>query len=322
MAWSAAGPRRRCRRRSRRRARRRGVVELLLLAEEEVEDLVAHVLGQSDRQPAADEGEEDQLPEAAAALAVGAFAEGEARLLERVGRVLDVLLELLVLHDDLGGRLAVRQAGVCAAGVVEGILDVRAQLLVLNEALNVVVAPRPLGGSLRLLGLALRHPAPPWVDLRVLRRSYTRALEPARGRRWRRARGARPFEDGGARAVSKTSVTRSTKTNRRSRRRCSGISSTSASFGAGAITVSIPLRWAASAFSFSPPIGSTCPVSVTSPVIATSSRTQRPLMSEASAVVIVMPALGPSFGVAPAGTWMWMSWPANQSSPSPGAISW
>ena len=41
----------------------------------------------------------------------------------------------------------------------------------------------------------------------------------------------------------------------------------------GAITVWMPLRWAASAFSFSPPIGSTWPVSVISPVIATSSRT-------------------------------------------------
>lgn len=82
----------------------------------------------------------------------------------------------------------------------------------------------------------------------------------------------------------------------------------------GAITWRIPSRCAASAFSFSPPIGSTSPWSVTSPVIATSARTVRPVRSETSAVTIVTPALGPSLGIAPAGTWMWRSWVANQSS--------
>jgi hypothetical protein len=83
----------------------------------------------------------------------------------------------------------------------------------------------------------------------------------------------------------------------------------------------MPARCAASAFSLSPPIGSTLPDSVTSPVIAVSARTARQDTSEASAEVIVMPALGPSFGVAPAGTWMWTSCCANQSSGSSGAIS-
>ncbi len=77
--------------------------------------------------------------------------------------------------------------------------------------------------------------------------------------------------------------------------------------------VEMRLRWAASALSFRPPIGSTCPVSVISPVIATSSRTWRPVSSETSAVAIVIPALGPSFGIAPAGTWTWTSWYLNQS---------
>ena len=81
------------------------------------------------------------------------------------------------------------------------------------------------------------------------------------------------------------------------------------------------MRWAASAFSFRPPIGSTWPVSVTSPVIATSERTGRPESSEASAVTIATPALGPSLGVAPAGTWMWMSCLANQSGSSSGTSS-
>ncbi len=44
-----------------------------------------------------------------------------------------------------------------------------------------------------------------------------------------------------------------------------------------------------------------------SPVIATSARTGIPLSTDTSAVVIATPALGPSFGVAPSGTWMWMS---------------
>ena len=78
----------------------------------------------------------------------------------------------------------------------------------------------------------------------------------------------------------------------------------------------IPARCAASDFSLSPPIGSTWPVSVTSPVIATSLRTGRPLISEERATVIATPAEGPSLGTAPAGTWMWMSCSANQSSSS------
>ncbi len=39
-----------------------------------------------------------------------------------------------------------------------------------------------------------------------------------------------------------------------------------------------------------------------SPVIATSLRTGRPLIALTSAVAIATPALGPSFGIAPAGT--------------------
>ncbi len=66
----------------------------------------------------------------------------------------------------------------------------------------------------------------------------------------------------------------------------------------------MPARTAPSTFSFTPPIGSTRPVSVSSPVMATSLRTLRPDTAETSAVAIVMPADGPSFGIAPAGTWM------------------
>ena len=63
-----------------------------------------------------------------------------------------------------------------------------------------------------------------------------------------------------------------------------------------------PARLAARTFSFTPPIGRTLPLSVISPVIAVSGRTGRPVSNETSAVAMVTPAEGPSFGIAPAGT--------------------
>ena len=73
-------------------------------------------------------------------------------------------------------------------------------------------------------------------------------------------------------------------------------------FALGRSPALIPARFAASVFSFSPPIGSTSPRSVISPVMATSWRTGRFSISDASAVNIATPALGPSLGTAPAGT--------------------
>ena len=67
------------------------------------------------------------------------------------------------------------------------------------------------------------------------------------------------------------------------------------------------MRRAASTFSLMPPTGSTLPDSVISPVIARFGLTGRPDSADASAVTIVTPADGPSFGIAPAGTWMWIS---------------
>ena len=64
---------------------------------------------------------------------------------------------------------------------------------------------------------------------------------------------------------------------------------------------------AARTFSLTPPIGSTSPRSVISPVIATSRRALRCVKAEIIAVAIVMPADGPSFGIAPSGTWTWTS---------------
>lgn len=58
---------------------------------------------------------------------------------------------------------------------------------------------------------------------------------------------------------------------------------------------------------FEPADGQDAPRSVTSPVMATFGLTAMPVSAETSAVVIVTPALGPSLGTAPSGTWMWMS---------------
>ena len=68
------------------------------------------------------------------------------------------------------------------------------------------------------------------------------------------------------------------------------------------IIVVKPARWALNVFSFTPPIGNTLPRSVISPVIPTSRRIGRFVNAETSAVAIVIPAEGPSFGTAPSGT--------------------
>ena len=59
---------------------------------------------------------------------------------------------------------------------------------------------------------------------------------------------------------------------------------------------------------------------MTSPVIATSRRTGRPLSALAIASVSVMPALGPSFGIAPAGRWMCRSLSRNTLSSMPSCL--
>ena len=66
----------------------------------------------------------------------------------------------------------------------------------------------------------------------------------------------------------------------------------------------MPPRWAANSFSFKPPIGRTSPLKVISPVIATSERIGIPVKTETKAVVMAIPAEGPSLGVAPSGKWI------------------
>src|SRR5881397_1312766 len=101
----------------------------------------------------------------------------------------------------------------------------------------------------------------------------------------------------------------------------SGTSTMSLWLRAGTSTVFTPARAAAVSFSFSPPIGSTRPRSVSSPVIATSWREGRWHRSDASAAAIVIPAEGPSFGTAPAGTCRCTSVCVNASSGIPRALA-
>eukprot|EP00850_Spirogloea_muscicola_P008627 SM000046S16408 [mRNA] locus=s46:417076:424911:- [translate_table: standard] len=86
-------------------------------------------------------------------------------------------------------------------------------------------------------------------------------------------------------------------------------------FALGNTTIRTPLRLAAIVFSFTwhidvkhklatltPPIGRTRPVRVTSPVMARSLFTSLFMAKDSIEVIMVHPALGPSLGVAPAGT--------------------
>ena len=106
-------------------------------------------------------------------------------------------------------------------------------------------------------------------------------------------------------AIFKASVRVFTNLNFRSFLASFGISGRSFLFRAGKITVLMPDCLAARTFSFRPPIGRTNPRKVISPVIATSGRTGLVRSSDTREMNIATPALGPSLGIAPAGTWMW-----------------
>ncbi|MNY70908.1 hypothetical protein D3C86_2091340 [compost metagenome] len=69
-------------------------------------------------------------------------------------------------------------------------------------------------------------------------------------------------------------------------------------------------------FSRTPPMASTWPVRVSSPVIATSFFGAWLRASESRALAMLMPALGPSLGVAPSGTCRWTkAWSKKVGSP-------
>src|SRR4029079_13946640 len=155
---------------------------------------------------------------------------------ERLGGVLEVLLQLLVVEDRLRGRLAVGQSrGGVTRGLV-GLPEVLAQILVLDHPLHVGGVLDCHGGRASLGRLVLRCHGHLLLGVVV-------ASIPSS-------------------AASNTSATRSTHTNSRSPQSTSGNSSRSTSLRFGAITRLTPRPCSASDFSFRPPIGSTCPVRV------------------------------------------------------------
>src|SRR3954452_2515702 len=157
-AWCAAGLGGRGGRRGlRRRCGGGRVGELLLATEDEIQDLVAQTLVPRDGDRAADDRDEEQLAEPEAPLLLGPFLQRATDFLQRLCGLLDVLLDLLVVGQHLGGLLAVADASVGVAGSLEGNPDVVPQVLVLQGPSHVGVATGRGGGSTRLGGLALRH---------------------------------------------------------------------------------------------------------------------------------------------------------------------
>ncbi len=78
-------------------------------------------------------------------------------------------------------------------------------------------------------------------------------------------------------------------------------------FPCGMMTVFMPFLYAAMDFSRRPPMGSTRPCSVISPVMAMSCAMGSSHSADVTAVAMAIPADGPSFGTAPSGAWMWIS---------------
>src|SRR4051795_8574529 len=93
--------------RGRRGGRRGGVLELLLGAEQRVQDLLAQALGEGEREAGGDQAEQHEPAEATAALLLRRLVERDAGVAEGFRRALEVLLELLVVEDLVRGRLAV-----------------------------------------------------------------------------------------------------------------------------------------------------------------------------------------------------------------------
>src|SRR6266702_735428 len=127
----------------------------------------------------------------------------------------------------------------------------------------------------------------------------------------------------GVSAVSSTSSIDETRWILTSFRTFSGRASLTAfSLRLGRMTSLTPSRWAARTFSLIPPTGSTRPARVISPVMATRGRTARPVSSDTIAVTRVMPAEGPSLGMAPSGTWRCRSTRSKNESSMPSCRAW
>ena len=102
----------------------------------------------------------------------------------------------------------------------------------------------------------------------------------------------------------------------------SGISSTSLRLASGSMASVMPARFAARIFSLTPPIGSTLPRRVSSPVMATRGLGRRPVRADTIDVAMVMPAEGPSLGMAPSGTWICTARSVSASEAIPRLSAW
>src|SRR5688572_18182808 len=147
-----------------RRGRRRGrggVLELLLRAEQGVEDLLAQVLAHGEGQSGAHDADHEHLAEPAALLLLllRRLAQGDRCVAERLGGRPQVLLQLLVVEDLLGRVLAVLQAADRVTGRLVGAPEVLAQLLVVGDPLDVRALAHRVGGSACLGRFLLRSHA-------------------------------------------------------------------------------------------------------------------------------------------------------------------
>src|SRR6202042_832176 len=131
--WLCGSDRRAGRRR--RGARRRRVLEFLFLAEDRVEHLRAELLAAGEREPEPEREDHELATEPATLLRLLLRALGQRgrRITQRLDRLLEVTLELLVLEQRLGRGLAVGQAGVRAPARVVSGPDVVPQLSVLDD---------------------------------------------------------------------------------------------------------------------------------------------------------------------------------------------
>ena len=125
--------------------------------------------------------------------------------------------------------------------------------------------PRPARGQAGASGRSGSGVSPGrrWMPARETCPTRRSAPSPSRTPAAARGRARRPRRPAGGRSAPRSTS--------------AGTSSRSGSLRAGMITSVSPARWAASSFCFTPPIGSTRPVSVTSPVMPTSDRTGRPV---------------------------------------------
>ena len=94
---------------------------------------------------------------AAALLLLGRLVQGDAGVAHVAGGLLDVLLQLLVVEDLLGRALAVAQPRVRVTGRLVGLDDVLAQILVVDQPLDVRVGAGRLSRLPGLLHLLVRH---------------------------------------------------------------------------------------------------------------------------------------------------------------------